>query len=122
MFLLLHTNTTRTALHIQDSVRRQKEVRIGDEMINVRYADDTVLVAENTEVQELLHRVKEGSNRWGLSITINKIKFSVVCKVDVGQPHSTSPIRARFITWWTASGKNRAFEEPRLLGSIRSGE
>ena len=42
---------------------------------NVRYADDTTLMAENEELKTLLMKVKEDSEKVGLKITIQKTKI-----------------------------------------------
>ena len=42
---------------------------------NVRYADDTTLMAENEEVKSLLMKVKEESEKAGLKLNIQKTKI-----------------------------------------------
>ena len=51
----------------------QAEINIGGRNIkNLRYADDTTLMAESKEeLKNLLMRVKEGSGKSGLKININ---------------------------------------------------
>ena len=41
---------------------------------NLRYADDTTLMAENEELKILLIKVKEESEKVGLKLTIQKTK------------------------------------------------
>ena len=41
---------------------------------NLRYADDTTLVAESEELKNLLMRVKEESEKVGLKLNIQKTK------------------------------------------------
>ena len=41
---------------------------------NLRYADDTTLMAENEELKSLLMKVKEESEKVGLKLTIQKAK------------------------------------------------
>ena len=42
---------------------------------NIRYADDTTLMAESEEVKSLLMKVKEESGKFGLKLNIQKIKI-----------------------------------------------
>ena len=43
--------------------------------INLRYADDTTLMAESEELKSLLMKVKEESERVGLKLNIQKTKI-----------------------------------------------
>ena len=42
---------------------------------NLRYADDTTLMAENKELKSLLRKVKEESEKVGLKLHIQKTKI-----------------------------------------------
>ena len=42
---------------------------------NLRYADDTTLVAESKELKSFLMKVKEESEKVGLKLTIQKTKI-----------------------------------------------
>ena len=42
---------------------------------NLRYADDTTLMAENKELKSFLMKVKEESDKFGLKLNIKKIKI-----------------------------------------------
>ena len=42
---------------------------------NLRYADDTTLMAESEELKSLLMKVKEKSEKVGLKLNIQKTKF-----------------------------------------------
>ena len=42
---------------------------------NLRYADDTALMAENEELKSLLMKVKEQSEKVGLKLSIQKTKL-----------------------------------------------
>ena len=42
---------------------------------NLRYADDTTLMAENKELKSLLKKVKEESEKVGLKLNIQKTKI-----------------------------------------------
>ena len=47
----------------------------GRNINNLRYADDTTLVAENEELKSLLMKVKEESENVGLKLNIQKTKI-----------------------------------------------
>ena len=46
----------------------------GRNINNLRYADDTILMAESEELKSLLMKVKEGSEKVGLKLNIQKTK------------------------------------------------
>ena len=53
----------------------QAGIKIGGRNINnLRYADDTTLVAENKELKSFLMKVKEESEKVGLKLNIQKTK------------------------------------------------
>ena len=47
----------------------------GRNINNLRYADDTTLMAENKELKSLLMKVKEESEKAGLKLNIQKTKI-----------------------------------------------
>ena len=47
----------------------------GRNISNLRYADDTTLMAENEELKSLLMKVKEESEKVGLKLNIKKMKI-----------------------------------------------
>ena len=47
----------------------------GRNINNLRYADDTTLMAESEELKSLLMKVKEESKKVGLKLTIQKTKI-----------------------------------------------
>ena len=54
----------------------QAGIRIAGRSINnLRYADDTTLMAENEELKSLLVKVKEESEKVGLNLNIQKTKI-----------------------------------------------
>ena len=54
----------------------QAGIRIARRTINnLRYADDTTLMAENEELKSLLMKVKEESEKVGLKLNIQKTKL-----------------------------------------------
>ena len=64
-------------MHNARLVESQAGIKIAKRNINnLRYADDTVLMAENEEeLQSLLIRVKEKSEKAGLKLNIQKMKI-----------------------------------------------
>ena len=56
--------------------KAQAGIRIaGRNINNLRYADDTTLTAESKELQNLLMKVKEESEKVGLKLNIQKTKI-----------------------------------------------
>ena len=54
----------------------QSRIKIGGRNINnLRYADDTTLMAESEELKSLLKKVKEESEKVGLKLNIQKTKI-----------------------------------------------
>ena len=47
----------------------------GRSINNLRYADDTILMAESEELKSLLRKVKEESEKVGLKLNIQKTKI-----------------------------------------------
>ena len=47
----------------------------GRNINNLRYADDTTLMAESEELKSLLMKMKEGSEKVGLKLNIQKTKI-----------------------------------------------
>ena len=47
----------------------------GRNINNLRYADDTTLIAEREELKSLLMKLKEGSEKVGLKLNIQKMKI-----------------------------------------------
>ena len=48
---------------------------MGRNISNLRYADDTTLLAEREELKSLLMKVKEESEKAGLNLNIQKMKI-----------------------------------------------
>ena len=48
---------------------------VGTNISNLRYADDTILMAESKEQKSLLMKVKEESDKVGLKLKIQKTKI-----------------------------------------------
>ena len=53
----------------------QTGIKIARRKINLRYADDTTLLAENEELKRLLRKVKEESEKVGLKLNTQKTKI-----------------------------------------------
>ena len=54
---------------------RKLESRLPGNINNLRYADDTTLMAENKELKSLMMKVKEESQKVGLKLNIQKTKI-----------------------------------------------
>ena len=55
--------------------KEQAGIKIaGRNINNLRYADDTTLMAENEELMSLLVKVKEESEKVGLKLNIQKLR------------------------------------------------
>ena len=52
---------------------------------NLRYADDTILMAESEELKSLLMKVKEESEKVGLNLNIQKTKIMASCPITSWQ-------------------------------------
>ena len=65
---------------------------------NLRYADDTTLMAENKELKSLLMKVKEESEKAGLKLNIQKTKIM-----------ASGPITSWQIDGWGDSGSRFYF-------------
>ena len=68
---------------------RQAGIKIaGRNINNLRYADDTTLMAESKEEQQsLLMKVKEESEKAGLEVSIPKMKIMASSPITSGQIH-----------------------------------
>lgn len=57
-------------------------IKINGELINnIRYADDTVILASNVEeLQQLMERVNDVSSEFGLSLNLSKTKWMLISK------------------------------------------
>ena len=68
-----------TSYEMQGLDEAQVGIKIGGRNINnLRYADDTSLVAEGKELKSLLMKVKEESENAGLKLNIQKTKYPVL--------------------------------------------
>ena len=76
----------------------------GTNINNLRYVDDTILVAESEELNSLLMKVKEESEKVGLRLNIQKTKI-MAC----------SPI-----TSWQVDGETMEIVTDLILGSSKT--
>ena len=56
-------------------MKHKVESRLPENINNLRYTDDTTLMAENKELQSLLMKVKEESEKVGWKLNIQKTKI-----------------------------------------------
>ena len=64
----------------------QAGIKIGRRNIkNLRYVDDTTLMAESEELRSLLMRVKEESERASLRLNVKKSKIMASCPITAWQ-------------------------------------
>ena len=77
------------AEYIMQNVRldeAQAGIKIaGRNINNLRYADDTTLMAESEELKSLLMKVKEESKEVGLKLNIQKTKIMACCPITSGK-------------------------------------
>ena len=67
---------------------------------NLRYADDTTLMAESEELKSLLVKVKEESEKDGLKLNIQKTNIMASCPITSGQiDRETVETVSDFIFW-----------------------
>ena len=86
-------------------VEAQAGIKIARRNINnLRYADDTTIMAETEELKSLLMKVKEESERVGLKLNIQKMKIM-----------SSSPI-----TSWQIDGETMEIVTDFILGAPKS--
>ena len=57
----------------------------GRNIKNLRYEDDTTLMAESEELKSLLMKVKEESEKVGLKVNIKKTKIIAACPITSWQ-------------------------------------
>ena len=75
----------------------------GRNINNLRYADDTILMAESEELKSLLMTVKEESEKVGLKLNIQKTKIMASSPITSWQVDGETVERvADFIFFWTA--------------------
>ena len=71
----------------------------GRNINNLRYADDTTLMAENKELKSLLMKVKEESKKGGLKLNIQKTKIMASGLITSWQIDGETTTVRDFIFW-----------------------
>ena len=72
----------------------------GRNINNLRYADDTTLMAESKELKSLLMKLKEESERIVLELNIQKTKIMASCPITSWQiDRETMETETDFIFW-----------------------
>ena len=66
---------------------------------NLRYADDTTLMAESEELKSLLMKVKEESEKVGLKLSIQKTKIMAPGPITSWQIHGETAQTVRGFIW-----------------------
>ena len=66
---------------------------------NLRYADDTTLMAESEELKSLLMKVKEESEKVGLKLNIQKTKTMASGPITSWQMDETMKTVTDFLFW-----------------------
>ena len=67
---------------------------------NLRYADDTTLMAESEELKSLLMKMKEGSEKFGLKLNIQKMKIMASGPITSWQIDGETTERVRDFIFW----------------------
>ena len=70
----------------------------GRDINNLRYADDTTLMAESKELKSLLMKVKEDSEKVGLKLNIQKTKIMASSPITSWQIDGET-VETDFISW-----------------------
>ena len=81
----------------------------GRNINNLRYVDDTTLMAESKELKSLLMKVKEESEKVGLKLNIQKTKVPLEKAMA---PHSSTP--AWEIPWAEEPGRLQSMQSRRV--------
>ena len=71
----------------------------GRNINNLRYADDTILMAESEELKSLLMKVKEGSEKVGFKLNIQKTKIMASGPITSWQIDGNSGKSDRLYFW-----------------------
>ena len=86
-------------------MKHKLESRLQGEIINnLRYADDTILMAQSEELKSLLMKVKEESEKPGLNLNIQKTKIMASGPITSWQiDRETMETMTDFIFWGSKS-------------------
>ena len=69
-YIMIYTGMDEAQVVLQAGIKSARR-----NINNLRYADDTTLMAESEELKSLLMKVKEGSDKVGLKLSIQKTKI-----------------------------------------------
>ena len=72
----------------------------GRNINNLRYADDTTLMAESEELKSLLMKVKEESEKVGLKLNIQKTKTMTSCPITSWQTDGETVEQCQTLFFW----------------------
>ena len=79
----------------------QVGIKVSGNINNLRYADDTTLMAESQEeLKSLLMKVKEGSAKVGLKLNIQKTKIIASCPITSLQINREKMETVRYFIFW----------------------
>ena len=81
-------------------MKHKLESRLAWEMSNLRYADDTTLMAESKEeLKNLLMKEKEESEKSGLKLNIQKMKIMASCPITSWQIDGETMETVKDFSW-----------------------
>ena len=72
----------------------------GRNINNLRYADDTTIIAESEELKSLLMKVKEESEKVGLKLNIPKTKIMASGPLTLWQIYGETMETERDLSFW----------------------
>ena len=87
----------------------------GRNINNLRYADDTTLMAESEELKSLLMKVKEESENVGLKLNIQKTKIMASGLITSWQIDGGNSVRLYFLGSKITAGGDCSYEIKRHL-------
>jgi Reverse transcriptase (RNA-dependent DNA polymerase) len=90
----------------------------GETVNNLRYADDTIIIADNEkDLQRLLQEVNEKSEKYGLTINLNKTKVMIVTKkinahvnIKIGNNNIEQVTSYKYLGTWVQQNWNHRKE------------
>ena len=83
-------------------IEAQAEVKIaGRNINNLRYVDDTTLMAKSDELKSLLMKVKEESEKVGLKLNIRKTKIMASSPITSWEIGRETVETVKDFTFWT---------------------
>ena len=73
---------------------------VGRNINNLRYADDTTLMAESEELKSLLMKVKEESEKVGLKLNIQKMKIMASDPITTWEIYGKTVETVSYLFFW----------------------